>query len=331
MEHQGNRIHIIIITVLLSLFALGATAGTGRRYPGDFTFVKVPDPLSGDNPRLVKETPGEPKPGETWRDPVFGTILTRVTRASGDNGRHEYSRFDPVNADGTLIMLGPEKWGVYRTSTIPYNGREPVCRLDDCEEPRWDPVKPHVIWFTFQKALYHLHVLTGKKTLVRDFAREPALQSIMKDTRAWRITMRDEGEASRDNRYWVFAVQGGESVEYRLLYLFTWDRISAVIPGIMTIAEKESDLDWVGMSPLGNWVLLGGSETNGGRLRGMTIADPSLKRFHRIDYSTAHSDTALDTEGREVLVMQNVRTDYIDMIPLSWETKPILESGGTYQ
>jgi len=63
----------------------------------------------------------------------------------------------------------------------------------------------------------------------------------------------------------------------------------------------------------------------------MTIADRSLKRFHRIDYSTAHSDTALDTDGHEVLVMQNVRTDYIDMIPLSWETKPILESGGTYQ
>jgi hypothetical protein len=38
----------------------------------------------------------------------------------------------------------------------------------------------------------------------------------------------------------------------------------------------------------------------------------------------------LDIEGNEIIVMQNNRTDYIDLLPLDWNTRPILESGGSY-
>jgi len=75
---------------------------------------------------------------------------------------------------------------------------------------------------------------------------------------------------------------------------------------------------------------VGGMAENGGRLKGMTVADRSLTRFQRIDYTTAHSDAGLDAQGREVLVMQNSRTDFVDLIPLSWETRPILDAGGSY-
>ena len=82
------------------------------------------------------------------------------------------------------------------------------------------------------------------------------------------------------------------------------------------------------MSPLGNWVLVGGDSYNGGNLVGLTMANKELTQFHRLDYATAHSDVGLDVNGAEVIVMQNVRTDYIDLIPIDWNTQPILEVGG---
>ncbi len=84
------------------------------------------------------------------------------------------------------------------------------------------------------------------------------------------------------------------------------------------------------MSPLGGYVLIGGMDNNGGRFQGLTLADRALSRFHRLDYTTAHSDVGLDSSGQEVIVMQNVRTDYIDLIPLDWSTLPILDTGTPY-
>ena len=60
------------------------------------------------------------------------------------------------------------------------------------------------------------------------------------------------------------------------------------------------------------------------------MANRELTEFHRIDWATAHADVALDSQGNEVIVMQNVRTDYIDLIPLDPATQPILDSGGSY-
>ncbi|MBN2362828.1 T9SS type A sorting domain-containing protein, partial [candidate division WOR-3 bacterium] len=51
---------------------------------------------------------------------------------------------------------------------------------------------------------------------------------------------------------------------------------------------------------------------------------------HRLDYTTSHADIGLDVEGNEVLVMQNNRTDYIDLIPIDTLTQPILVAGGSY-
>ena len=85
------------------------------------------------------------------------------------------------------------------------------------------------------------------------------------------------------------------------------------------------------MSPKGNWALIGGDPDNGGKLAGLTMANLELTQFHRLDYATAHADVGLDSEGNEVVVMQNSLTDYIDLIPLDLKTKPILESGGSYK
>jgi hypothetical protein len=65
--------------------------------------VKVPDPLSGDNPRYPEQRISVPSSGGQVCDSSLGTCSIRVTEAV--NVRHEYSRFDPFNADQSLVML----------------------------------------------------------------------------------------------------------------------------------------------------------------------------------------------------------------------------------
>jgi hypothetical protein len=185
-----------------------------------------------------------------------------------------------------------------------------------------------------QVRIIKIDVKTGDLKVVKDFATDPALGPIIAaETDLYRITTKDEGEASQDLRFWALLLQGtGE--DYRLRYLFTWDRQENRVLGLYKIPAKEAELiDWVGMSPLGKWVLVGGDADwppSGRKLGGLNLVDKGLRTFHRLAYATAHADVGLDTTGHEVIVMQNSRTDYVDLIPLSVDTIPVIDEN-TYK
>jgi len=307
--------------------------GNGYEYPADFSFVEVPGPLEGDNPRCAEPSLSFPGIGVAFKDPCYATRLTRVTEIDGIQGRHEYSRFDPFNSDRTLIvlLLDTGDYAVYKATSLPYNqAGNLVFRTNGIEDPRWDNGDPDLLWGLSDFRVVRDHVRSGERTVIKDFAADPLIAPILAgEPDLYRITMFQEGEASADRRYWAFVLQGSRD-NYRPRYVVCWDRTGDKVLGVYGIKREESDIDWVGMSWNGNWVLIGGMSENGGKLRGMTIANRSLTRFQRIDYTTAHSDIGLDARGREVLVMQNSRTDFVDLLPLSWETRPILEAGGSY-
>lgn len=100
-----------------------AEALGGRAYPTGFSLVEVPDPLSGCNPRSPEPDSSLPEAGAAFGDGCFSTLLTRVTEADGINGRREYSRFDPFDADASMVLLvrGDGDHAVYRTGSCPYN------------------------------------------------------------------------------------------------------------------------------------------------------------------------------------------------------------------
>ncbi|MCL5773340.1 MAG: hypothetical protein M1536_03045 [Firmicutes bacterium] len=303
------------------------------KYPDNFSFIEVPDPLSGGNPVYSLVERKLPAVGESFFDSSFGTILTRVTEKDGIKGRHEYSRFDPFNVNQSMIiLLNPDGlWDVYRTKSYPYNKPANLVVHGSIAEPRWDRKDLNLIWGEENFSIKTLNVKTGKRTLIKDFSKDPVMGPIIKKEKVYRITMMDEGEASMDNRFWAFFLQGDASTDYKQHYIFTWDREKNTVLGVYKIAPNETELDWIGMSPLGTWVLIGGLDNNGGNLAGLTMANKELTQFHRLDYTTAHSDVGLDIYGNEVIVMQNTRTDYIDMIPISFDTEPILENGGSYE
>lgn len=294
-------------------------------------WTEVPDPLSGDNPVFALQSVAAPSAGQSVADTDFGLAQRRVTQ--GVKVRQEYSRHDPFNADHSMILLtdiASGDWRVYHTASIPYDTAAQLVTTLNLEEPRWDPANPNLIWGTQEFRIQTVNVLSEEVSVIKDFSTDPTLQPVLTaNPDIYRITMKDEGESSADKRYWAFILQGMEQ-DYRARYIFCWDRQTDAVLGLYALPLSESDIDWVGMSYLGNWVLIGGMDTNSGNLAGLTMANRALTQFHRLDFTTSHADIGLDRAGNEIIVMQNNRTDYIDMIPLALNVQPILEAGGSY-
>lgn len=308
----------------------GGDDNGGNGGNGPTGLVEVPDPLSGDNPRYPLAAAGVPGAGQSVTDAAFGIPQTRVVQTEGL--RHEYSRLDPLNSDRTLILLlltSAGEWRVYRTQSVPYDQSGNLVRTLDLAEPRWDPNDANLIWGLRDFQIVTVNVQTGNETVMKDFTQDATIAPILTaNPDVYRITMKDEGEASTDKRYWAFMLQGTAD-DYRPRYLFTWDRPQDSVPGTWAIPLDESRIDWVGMSPLGNWVMIGADWDNGGGKSGMVIADREFSQFHQIDYNAGHSDVGLDSEGNEVIVLQSNRTDSIDMLPLSPNTSPV-DTGESY-
>jgi hypothetical protein len=307
----------------------GGTEGEGETAG----LVEVPDPLATDNPLFTLGTPDAPVAGQSVPDADFGLAQTRVTQTP--KMRHEYSRHDPFNHDQSMILLqnvGTGDWFVYRTQSIPYDKASQQIATVSLEEPRWDPTDPNLLWGTtaFRIVTMDMDHPAADPVVVKDFAADSTIQPILaSNPDIYHITMKDEGESSADKRYWAFILQGSAE-EYRARYIFTWDRLLDQILGVYPVLQDQSDIDWAGMSVKGNWVLIGGMDTNAAPLTGLTMADKQFTQFHRLDFATAHADVGLDSDGNEVIVMQNVRTDYIDLIPIDPSTQPILEASGAY-
>lgn len=306
-------------------------------YQQDFSFIEVPNPLEENNPTYPLIEMPFPAVGECFVDPAFGTHIERVTAIDGYNGRHEYSRFDAFNIDQSMILLvtdeGTQK--VFRTESLPYNEPSNLVMEIGASEPRWDPINPLVIWAFNDFQILKINV--DKKTIdvIKDFFQDPVLGNLITASAAYRITSMDEGESSLDKRFWALALQGDESKDYRYLRLFTWDAMEDKIPGIYPadrdLKKNEADIDWIGMSPLGDWALIGALDSNQGGIIGLTLADKALTQFRRLDYTTAHADIGLDCRGEEVVVMQNTQTDTIDMIPLDLEENTSFDHDGAEQ
>lgn len=304
-------------------------------YPTNYSFHEIKDPLAEQNQAFRLQDQESPEVGDCWMEPQLGTIIRRVTSIDGINGRHEYSRIDAFNADHSMVLLitdeGTQK--VYRTNILPYNQPGNLVMEISATEPRWDPQDPHRIWAINAFQIVTIDVEKGMVEVIKDFAKDEILKPILSRISAYRVTSMDEGETSLDKRYWALAIQGNEDEDYRYLRLFVWDKENDAILGIYpdnrSLKRTESELDWIGMSPLGNWVVIGAMDTNQGEITGLTLADKGLRQFHRLDFTTAHADTGLDCKGNEVIIMQSTQTDTIDMIPLSMSSQPVTEPGGS--
>lgn len=324
-------------TLLLLSFSLILVvlpiSGPAQAYPPNFRFIQVPNPLAADNPTYPLLPKAKPAPGQSWTDARFGTAQTRITQSP--NLRSEYSRFDPFNCRHTLLLLMDSiagEWLVYRTQSLPYDQPDNLVRtINNLSEMRWDPQDCNIIWGFRDFSIIKLNVVSGEETLVKNFAADPAISPILlANPFIYHITCMNEGESSRDQRFWAMALQNGDDSthpewSYIYKYLFTWDRVQNQVLGTYQLSlDQGQRLDWVGMSTLGNWVLIAGESEAGVPLNwGLMMASKDFSVLHELHQNTGHADVGLDTRGQEIIVMQNAQTDYVDLIPLDLQAKPV--------
>jgi hypothetical protein len=260
----------------------------------------------------------EPTPRVPFRDPVFGTCLARVSDRTADlptddpSGglKNEYSRVQSFNADGSLILVRSieARWYVYDASSL-----QPLGEVRASVEPRWDAQDPAGLYTIEETRLLRLDLSRGEQRLVHDFAAD------FPDETLAAVWTRYEGSPSADGRTWGLMAQDSD---WRPVALITYDLLADRI-----IASRRLDAGWsidsVTISPLGTYLLVYHDEVcQEGTLGsvddpcGLMVYDQSLQIGRGLLPVVGHSDTALDTEGREVLVFQDIQSDEISMLDL---------------
>lgn len=273
----------------------------------------------------VRQPPAlaEPAARTPFRDPVFGSCLVRVSDrthdlAPGDGSgglKNEYSRVQAFNSDGTRLLLRgtAATWYLYDARTL-----RPLAQLPLDVDPRWSATDPDLVYFSSGTRLMSHDVGTGQTAVVHDFAADlPGHDPVA-------VWTRYEGSPSRDGRWWgLMAQDQGWRASAFLVHDLALGRITASLDLRGWPAEAR-EIDSVTISPLGTYFLAymdryceHGTLGTAANPCGLMVYDRTLQHGRGLLRIVGHSDTALDAQGREVLVYQDIDTDHIAMLDLA--------------
>ena len=271
----------------------------------------------------------EPAPRDPFRDPVFGTCIVRVTdreqdlppEAESRGLKNEYSRVGSFNADGSFILLyGTEgEWYLYDAPSLTLIAELPLGVV-----PRWDSKDPQLIYYIDETRLMDYNIMTGQENVIHDLANEFSGRSLAA------IWTRYEGRPSMDTRYWGLMVEDEEWLPVAfLVYDRQTDQVTVRdmrgVPGI------EDEVDHVTISPLGTYFLASfdrycehGKPGSDSHPCGLMVYDRHLANGRSLLRTVGHYDPALDAQGNEVIVFQDIDNDQIAMLDLeSGEVTPL--------
>ena len=263
----------------------------------------------------------EPVARSACRDPVFGSCMVRVTDRKTDLAvddpsaglKNEYSRVQSFNADDTFLLVRSTEanWYVYDAHTLLVLARLPVDN-----EPRWDAKDPNRLYFHSEARLMALDLASGIQAIVHDYTLDFPEQDLYA---AW---TRYEGSPSIDSRYWGVMAQ---DTDWRPVAFLVYDmQVDQVVARreLRGWSAQELEIDSVTISPLGNYYLVYMDKYCGDQLGtetdpcGLMVYDRDLKNGRSLLPVIGHSDLALDAQGREVLIFQDIRKDDISLLDL---------------
>jgi hypothetical protein len=278
-------------------------------------------PLITDLETRKPPSMAEPVPRSPFRDPIFGTCLVRVTDrtmdlAADDPSRgmkNEYSRVQSFNADGSLVLVRSieAEWYIYDTLTL-----LPLGRLPPATEPRWDAQDPQLVYDCDETRLMAYNVETGERTLIRDFTNDLPGQSLAA------VWTHYEGRPSMDSRFWGLVAEDGDWTPVAFL---VYDRLGdqVTVRDMRGVPGIEDDVDHVTISPLGTYFLASFDRAcehaqlgDDAHPCGLMVYNRDLSNGRSLLRIIGHYDTALDAQGREVIIYQDIDTDHISMLDL---------------
>jgi hypothetical protein len=253
-----------------------------------------------------------PAKGSTFLDPSFRSTVVRLTDKSADGYegpgiQNEYAKADPENADGTALILRGNSGVYYLFDRKTGRMTSLAAAFNDCgqePEPRWDPVDPKAFYYVCNTQLRKYDASSKASTTLREFKKEFPSASY--------VRTKMEGDASADRRFWCLLV---EDTDWKTLAVIVYDRTLNQIVGKKSGGFREN-INWVGMSPSGNYCALGW-EGEVAPLSTTIFSRDFSRAVDLPDGSAGHGDFAFTADGREVYVYQNVRTDHIAMADLA--------------
>ncbi len=248
--------------------------------------------------------------------------MIRVTDRSNDMSpgdpsgglKNEYSRVQSFNADESRLLVRgtAATWYLYDATTL-----QPLEEVPLGIDPRWDAVNPNWVYYNDGTLLVRYDITDGTQTVVHDFAPDFPGQTLAT------VWSKYEGSPSRDGRYWGFMA---EDENWNTVAFVVYDqqadqvtiRDMRGVPGVDSV-------DNAYVSPLGTFFIADFSDyyCQPGQLGtdeqpcGYMVYDQNLQNGRGLLRISGHMDLALDAQGREVAVYQDIDTDYISMLDLA--------------
>ncbi len=266
-------------------------------------------------PTLVKGTP--------YLDPVYGTILNRVTDADNEPpaamARNDYSRRQAFNADNTrLIVFAIDGfWHLYDAVTFDH-----VTRLDGGPagdaELQWHPTNPNLFYYLPNNgglSINQYDVTTKSTTTVADFTGRLPWAG------AARVWTKSEGSPSADGRYWGFMV---ETSSFAPLGLITYDLETDTITGTLDL-DGIGRPDHVSMSPSGDYIV---PSWDGGL--GTVAYARDFSSSTQLLHKSEHSDIALLANGHDAYIALDYQSNSGDVFWVDLQTQQKTVLFGTY-
>jgi beta-mannanase len=228
-------------------------------------------------------------------DPTFGTKITRISDQTAFKDtykalRHIYSKNQPWNSDGSLLMLGYE-WSAHILDGNTYKYSRDI-NLGNMT-PVWSNTQPAVIYARSTDGTSNANptnqflkvdVNTGQKTVLHTFTAYDFIS-----------IGEEEGNLTNDDHYVALMAKKGTAT-----YALVYDIVNDVVVSTWDMGGKWPD--WVGMSQSGNFVVMNWSTDGSARYQGLEVYDRNLVFQRQASTYGSHADMGYNTAGNEVIV-----------------------------
>ncbi len=237
----------------------------------------------------------KPAPNTAYMDPQFGTRVTRISDARSQKlagVMPEYSRRQAWNANESLMLLHSGDGSSLLYDGVTYQYKKVLSAVNG-QDIFWHPTDPALIFFNPENVIYSYNVNTGEQKKLYTFA----------DYKF--VGTRAEGGLSRDGRWYTFVGQvlDPSTQEYPFRDLGVFDMTTNQIAAKLALPKNLQSLDWISISPLGNFVVVDYADTVAERFHGVEVYDRNFKLLWQKPLGAGHSDLAIDADGSEVLIM----------------------------
>ena len=228
-----------------------------------------------------------------FTEPVNNLTVTRITDKNmssnpvGYQMRHDYSKDQCWNADGTEIMLSA------------YNGQAQILDGDTYQfkrwatnipsRQRWSYTNPDIMYGVSGNRLVSVHATTGVVTTIHTFTGYSSIDLGL-----------GEGNQSNDDRYW--AVLGKVNGDWNNVDFICYDRQTDTVLGTLPQGNLSGLIDWASMTQNGEYFVVRYNAYGSGNKQGIKRWNKNFTGQFNVWSNPQHGDIGVAQNGNPVWV-----------------------------